>query len=222
MEQEVRRTGAAVKPQAGGVWGADKPALARAFGLIPRLKEANQRLEAFIRWTTGPAIAGIKPASLVSLPQSLGGEPWRVWGPGICRSLGLSALPLSWSPGRVLVLFFRRRRLNRKILNGIPRRYLQARSYPVNAGLAACLAYLQKRFAEAGKGASFPHEVGIFLGYPPEDVIGFSSGKRSPFPCRGYWRVYHRPERALRTFAYMDAARLALVEELLWRTIKTS
>jgi hypothetical protein len=51
------------------------------------------------------------------------------------------------------------------------------------------------------------------------DVIGFCSGKPSPYGCRGYWQVYHRPERAQRTFAWMDAARLKLTEEFLSKTI---
>ena len=37
---------------------------------------------------------------------------------------------------------------------------------------------------------NFPHEIGLFLGYPLEDVIGFieNAGKNSK--CTGYWQVY--------------------------------
>jgi hypothetical protein len=76
--------------------------------------------------------------------------------------------------------------------------------YPAGSGLGGYLSFLKKRFAEPG----FPHEVGVFLGYPLEDVISFSAGKSGPCVCCGYWKVYHRPEKAERTFVYMDAARL--------------
>jgi hypothetical protein len=80
----------------------------------------------------------------------------------------------------------------------------------VEFGLGVCLDYLKSRFSDPG---GFPHEVGIFLGYPLEDVISFSAGKSSPYTCHGYWKVYFRPEKAERTFAYMDAARLKSVGE---------
>ena len=35
----------------------------------------------------------------------------------------------------------------------------------------------------------FPHEIGLFLGYPPEDVRGFMK-KDCPPKCTGFWKVY--------------------------------
>ena len=37
---------------------------------------------------------------------------------------------------------------------------------------------------------SFPHEIGLFLGYPAEDVAGFISHKGHDFCYSGYWKVY--------------------------------
>ena len=36
----------------------------------------------------------------------------------------------------------------------------------------------------------FPHEVGLFLGYPPEDVRGFMECRAKGFRCVGCWKVY--------------------------------
>lgn len=40
------------------------------------------------------------------------------------------------------------------------------------------------------KGENFPHEIGLFLGYPLGDVRGFieNAGKNSK--CAGCWKVY--------------------------------
>jgi hypothetical protein len=184
--------------------------LAQAYGLIPRLGEAIPRLEALLCWAAGPVIAGIKPAALVRLPRSLMRAAWEEGGAGLCASLGLSVLELREGAGGVLALLYRQGLLARKLRGGAGARYLRSLDYPGGPVLEGYLSFLKKRFA----GPGFPHEVGVFLGYPLEDVICFSAGKPSPYACRGYWKVYHRPEKAERTFAYMDAARIALMKEL--------
>lgn len=49
--------------------------------------------------------------------------------------------------------------------------------------------------------ASFPHEVGFFLGYPYEDVMGFIEHNGQDYLCCGCWKVYNEPERAEACFA---------------------
>ena len=63
------------------------------------------------------------------------------------------------------------------------------------------LVYAAKRFREykAGK-ADFPHEMGIFLGYPLGDVKGFIEHHGRNCLCSGYWKVYENEEKARETF----------------------
>ena len=42
----------------------------------------------------------------------------------------------------------------------------------------------------------FPHEVGLFLGYPPEDVEGFIENKACSCKLTGYRKVYSDEEKA--------------------------
>ena len=45
-----------------------------------------------------------------------------------------------------------------------------------------------------------PHEIGLFLGYPFDDVVGFMKNKgRSP-KCMGCWKVYGSVEKAKEMF----------------------
>ena len=46
--------------------------------------------------------------------------------------------------------------------------------------------------------AIFPHEVGLFLGYPLEDVIGFETHGARDFKYSGTWKVYGDKETAIR------------------------
>lgn len=62
---------------------------------------------------------------------------------------------------------------------------------------------------------SFPHEIGLFLDYPLEDVIGFieNSGRNCKFS--GFWKVYGNVDTALQTFESFKKCRDAY--EQLWQ-----
>lgn len=48
--------------------------------------------------------------------------------------------------------------------------------------------------------ADFPHEIGLFLGYPPEDVEGFIRFGGKNCKCFGCWKVYGNIEAAHQCF----------------------
>ncbi len=50
----------------------------------------------------------------------------------------------------------------------------------------------------------FPHEIGLFLGYPPEDVEGFICNKGKNCNLCRYWKVYGNKDKALLKFAKYD------------------
>ena len=57
------------------------------------------------------------------------------------------------------------------------------------------LLYLY-RPARLRRESDFPHEVGLFLGYPPRDVEGFIREKARRAKCTGAWKVYGDEEAA--------------------------
>ena len=48
--------------------------------------------------------------------------------------------------------------------------------------------------------AEFPHEIGVFLGYPLGDVVGFIENRGKNFTACGYWKVYTDPTAAQAEF----------------------
>ena len=56
----------------------------------------------------------------------------------------------------------------------------------VEKGLTGILPELLHRLAFS---SCFPHEVGLFLGYPLCDVVGFEND-RSGYKFSGFWKVY--------------------------------
>ena len=62
---------------------------------------------------------------------------------------------------------------------------------------AACLDVLRRKLAVS---SDFPHEIGLFLGYPLGDVIGFIENHGQNCLCSGVWKVYTNPEAAAGAF----------------------
>lgn len=50
----------------------------------------------------------------------------------------------------------------------------------------------------------FPHEVGLFLGYPIEDVRGFMEQNGQNYKCRGIWKVYGNEKETVKMFRKLE------------------
>ena len=80
----------------------------------------------------------------------------------------------------------------RRISKGITRAGCLRRGY--NRGTPGrCMMQLMERLSSGGE---FPREIGLFLGYPPEDVEGFIRNKAECSKCCGHWKVYGDEHRA--------------------------
>lgn len=65
------------------------------------------------------------------------------------------------------------------------------------SNLCAMIQQLADRVDENGE---FPHEIGLFLGYPLADVKGFIENKGDHYKCVGYWKVYQDESAAKKLF----------------------
>lgn len=87
------------------------------------------------------------------------------------------------------------------------RNVLEPLGYPVES-VSDAMDYLVDRLANADE---FPHEIGLFLGYPTADVLGFIQHKGCNGKCDGCWKVYTDVDGAQRKFAlYKKCTRLYL------------
>ena len=77
---------------------------------------------------------------------------------------------------------------------------LRERGYdPEDSG--RCVVQLMRRLRA---GEEFPHEIGLFLGYPPEDVRGFIVHRAQDCKCVGCWKVYGDVEAARQQFSQFE------------------
>lgn len=110
---------------------------------------------------------------------------------------GIRVLPLKFDGKRALIYVYRPSRLNDDLRAEKARNVLQSCGYGEEKA-SECVVRLMRRMREA---EDFPHEIGLFLGYPPDDVYGFINNRDDACKCVGYWRVYGDEEQAIRTFA---------------------
>ena len=72
-------------------------------------------------------------------------------------------------------------------LRCIPPQVLDRCSFTLRSDGRYQVEELARRLTAAG---GFPHEIGLFLSYPPEDVLGFILNKACNHKCVGCWKVY--------------------------------
>ena len=146
-----------------------------------------------------PTLAGIKTGSLFPCPcedrEALLDDIRQ-----LNRRLspkGLCLLPIRFLAGQALLYLYRPAELRRDLRDAQASELLHQAGYG-NESCAHCVARLARRFRESGE---FPHEVGLFLSYPPEDVKGFIDHRANNFKCAGLWKVYGDEEKARSLFA---------------------
>ncbi|MBR1481570.1 MAG: DUF3793 family protein [Ruminococcus sp.] len=110
---------------------------------------------------------------------------------------GVKMLPLDFGKSRALIYVFRPTRLQRDLSDAQAIAILKTMGYD-SFDNRNCLNRLKSRVQGCPE---FPHEIGLFLGYPPEDVRGFILHKGNCCKCCGCWKVYGNEEKAAREFA---------------------
>lgn len=108
---------------------------------------------------------------------------------------GLRFVPLKYDNSRALIYVFRPDRLSCDLKNSDACRLLNERGYCCD-NCGKCVKHLIGRIK---KEEDFPHEVGLFLGYPPEDVSGFIDNSDN-CKCVGCWKVYGDEKKARKLF----------------------
>ncbi len=167
------------------------------------------RLDIYLARHCAPTLLGAKAASLVSLPYKdfpdlpqLAKEYT-----GQYAACGLAFLPLCECKQRRLLLVYRPASLKNSLSAPQAAAILRGFGYDTGQGLDGMLAALRGRFAGA---CGFPHEIGLFLDYPPKDVQAFIETGGEGCKLCGYWKVYHDVEAARERFACFDACRACL------------
>ena len=142
-----------------------------------------------------PTLAGIKTGSLFRAPCT-DTELIRRGTSEFNRkyaSRGAILIPLRCDGKGTLMYLCRPNKLKVDISDVAAAEILEAAGYRSGR----CLSCLVRRFREC---VGFPHEIGIFLSYPPCDVKGFIENGAKDCKACGFWKVYGDVESAEECF----------------------
>lgn len=159
-----------------------------------------------------PTLVGLKPASLFRYqpgPSDEGRVPLARWkGALAARGIRVRVLKACPRTGAWMIYLYREAWITRILCQPEIQDFLRRQGYRPEEGCQGMLTRLSRRLCLE---EDYPHEIGVFLGYPLEDVEGFIRHRGRDFTCCGYWKVYGDAAAAQRRFdCYRRCTRICL------------
>ncbi|EJP6472642.1 DUF3793 family protein [Clostridium botulinum] len=178
--------------------------------------EDKKYLYSLLLYLIAPTLDGVKPSTIVTLSSS-GKNLDLLW----CRykeeflSLyKISYIELKKTDKCTTILFYHKKALNNVLYNKYNLEFLQEIGYKDFSSEKSFLFKLKSRFKD-----TCPHEIGIFLGIPIEEVKSFMEDpKRECIYC-GYWKVYNNIQKAKEQFTTYDRSRTNMILEVLGKEL---
>lgn len=182
-----------------------------SFISMQSIENDKDYLSSTIAYWTAPTITKRKPSTLLTFSHNSRDlyDLWEIYKEETVARLKLDYFEIRKCSKRVLVIFFNRAVLLKTLLKTNNRNFLNSLGYPGGLDLKEYLVLLKSRFE-----MNCPHEVGIFLGIPLEDVESFIENRGKGCLLNSYWKVYHNPKRAKSIFASYDRAREKVISSM--------
>lgn len=155
-----------------------------------------------------PLLKGLKPSCVLNLKHDLYKELETV-----LAETDISYVILQKTVEKCLVLFYRAETFVKFVCEDSVQCFLQEQGYT-----AIDIPYVIKRLKHrielfANSENTFPHEMGVLLGYPLADVKGFMLHRGEKSLYTGYWKVYENLPKAKETFREYDLAKHRAIYE---------
>ncbi len=145
-----------------------------------------------------PTLAGLKTGNLFLCDYSSKADLQHnimQWNTRLGKK-GIHFTVLRTRNGRALIYIYRISRLRETLSDAKIIAFLAENGYP-SAHPEEYLACLSQRLSDQ---ENFPHEIGVFLGYPLDDIRAFIANGGANCKCIGYWKAYTNDEAAKKTF----------------------
>lgn len=192
----------------------------------------HQPLEVKIAGQCAPVLAGVKPSNMLVLENKHIRDVVRT-----LEGTGLSWRCLYAGSEKNIWLLYRKEALKKYVFQEEERMFLRENGYEEER-LEQMLVRLGQRFRQYRRGKeaaqalcaacppdvcmstdcsqqeiSFPHEMGVFLGYPMADVKGFIKYEGKNYLYSGYWKVYENVEERKQLFESYEQIRNVFIQE---------
>lgn len=179
-----------------------------------KIREMSDKeyLFGIILYGVAPTLAGHKSASIITLSKKNRNLYllWQKYKKSFLLECGIDFFEVRNENNASTILFYNRKGLEEAIYEEKNMAFLKKYGYSSGVSLQENLEILKWRFEE-----KFPHEIGIFLGFPLEDVICFIEYPNKQCVFCGYWKVYKNPETAKQKFMKYDEDKNSIIRYVL-------
>jgi hypothetical protein len=169
--------------------------------ILERFSNPLDCLTAHLMLECAEVLGEVKPANLIPIvnrARPCGRNLYQLWQNHheelAARVADVTFIVLQAKPQAFLLLCYNRKQLERHLAHAGIRALLHKTGYEAGASCASQVAELCRRI---GANDSFPHEIGLFIGYPAKDVAAFMGLVKLPFTCQGPWKIYGNPVQSL-------------------------
>lgn len=167
---------------------------------------SRSQLEGQIALQCAPLLTGVKISNLLTVCAGMKRAAIRLF-----SNSGILCHLFYESKEKVTFFLYQKTGLEEHLNRPEVRALLQSLGY-YNKTLNEILCDVSRRYTlHMGQRKPFPHEVGLLLGYPAEDVEGFIRHQGKNFLYSGYWKVYGDLRQSQRAFEAYDRAKEEVV-----------
>lgn len=172
----------------------------------------KEYLMGIISYNIAPTLIGHKPSTIVTLNYNkrnlnLLWEKYKEHFKELCR---INFYEIKRKENSITVLFYDKNQLSKVIFTHKNMNFLRNFGYDENFTLEQALKFLKYRFQSL-----CPHEMGIFLGFPLEDVIAFMEYPTRQCLLCGYWKVYSNLKWAKHQFSTYDQDKYNIINSVM-------
>lgn len=168
-----------------------------------------ENIETQLALQCAPLIPGLKVSNLLIISKGNEEVVKR-----ILNRTGISYYRLIQTRTKTTFLLFRRNELEEFLSDENVRNVLMKAGYK-SLQIDKILRTFSLRYEAYIQGdKSFPHEMGLLLGYPVEDVVGFVENNGKNFLYSGYWKVYENQKAKVKLFDKFKVAEETLIHLL--------
>ncbi|ROR28249.1 uncharacterized protein DUF3793 [Mobilisporobacter senegalensis] len=168
--------------------------------------------EKLLAYYCAPSIMGLKPANLLSCQIEI--KMLKKWIHEFHESLSTCPVRIKilyqLRAGNIL-LIYDASLLEQQLSKPEIKAFLKNYDYPLNHSLDEMIDFLALRIK---KSKEYPHEIGVFLGYPLDDIIGFIMNQGKNYKLCGYWKVYSNEKDTIHIFDSYTKSRLYLYDKV--------
>ncbi|WP_022748544.1 DUF3793 family protein [Lachnobacterium bovis] len=130
----------------------------------------------------------------------------------ICKKMFLKTVELVRLNGKIIFFVYDAEKLESYVSKKECRFVLHKLGYKIEDLESDLLEFRNRYNLYLNSRKSFPHEMGIFLGYPIEDVVGFIKNDGRNSLITGYWKVYKDADSKKRLFELFDNVQLKILK----------